>query len=146
MAVAPMERQPYISWLVRLGNAAELEGKALEYVLAVSPLIWGARAPLGEWPLHIKEAVNSIGMDYDAVIADIQKNPEKYDAVWQKNAEDHGKTGHGSVPVMSWNGEPFYGQDRFNQFFWRLRENGLTVRKVPREPVVARPLRWPDGM
>jgi 2-hydroxychromene-2-carboxylate isomerase len=145
MAVAPMEKQPFISWLVRLGNAAELEGKSLEYVLAVSPLIWGARAPLGEWPLHIEEAVNSIGMDYDAVIADIQKNPEKYDAIWQKNSEDHGKTGHGSVPVMSWQGEPFYGQDRFNQLFWRLRENNLTVRKVPRETVVARPLRWPGG-
>ncbi len=145
MAVAPMEKQPYITWLIRLGNAAELEGKSLEYVLAVSPLIWGARAPIGEWPLHVEEAVNSIGMGFDAVIEDIQKNPEKYDAVWQKNADEHSKTGHGSVPIMTWNGEPFYGQDRFNQFFWRLRENGLTARKVPRAPVVARPLRWPDG-
>jgi 2-hydroxychromene-2-carboxylate isomerase len=76
--------------------------------------------------------VNSIGMDYDAV--------------WQKNGEDHIKTGHGSVPVMSWNGEPFYGQDRFNQLFWRLRENGLTLRKRPREPLVTRPIRWPEGM
>jgi 2-hydroxychromene-2-carboxylate isomerase len=145
MAVASIEKQPFIVWLVRLGNAAELEGKSLEYAVAVSPLIWGARAPIGEWPLHIRDAVNSIGMNYDAVIADIRKNPEKYDAVWQKNAEDHIQTGHGSVPNMSWNGEPFYGQDRFNQLFWRLRENGLTTRKKPREPVVARPLRWPEG-
>ena len=145
MAVAPMEQQPYIAWLTRLGNAAELEGKSLEYVLAVSPLIWGARAPIGEWPLHVKEAVNSIGMDYDAVIKDIQESPEKYDVVWKKNGEDHIQTGHGSVPNMTFNGEPFYGQDRFNQLFWRLRQNGLTKRKVPRELIVPEPLRWPEG-
>jgi 2-hydroxychromene-2-carboxylate isomerase len=142
-AVAPMENQPYISWLVRLGSAAELEGKSLEYVLAVSPLIWGARTPLGEWPLHVRDAVNSIGMDYDAVIKDIQENPEKYDAVWAKNAEDHASTGQGGVPTMAFNGEPFFGQDRFNQFYWRLLENGLTKRKFPREPMTSKPLRWP---
>lgn len=146
MLVAPPEKQPYIAWLTRLGNAAELEGKALEYCLAVSPLIWGARAPLGEWPLHVADAVNSIGMDYDAVIKDIQANPDKYDAVWQENQNGHQMTGHGGVPLMSYNGEPFFGQDRFNDFFWRLRENGLSVRKIPREPIIGRPLRWPaDG-
>ena len=145
MRVAPIEKQPYISWVVRLGNAAQLQGKTMEYCLAVSPLIWGARAPLGEWPLHVADAVNSIGMDYDAVIKDIQANPDKYDAVWQQNQDEFQMTGQGGVPTMSFNGEPFFGQDRFDQFFWRLRQNGLTGRKVPREPMVARPLRWPTG-
>jgi 2-hydroxychromene-2-carboxylate isomerase len=145
-AVAPMEKQPYISWITRLASAAQLEGKSLEYTLAVSPLIWGARAPLGEWPLHVKDAVNSIGMDYDAVIKDIQANPEKYDAVWAKNAEDHAATGQGGVPTMSFNGEPFFGQDRFNQLYWRLSLNGLTKRKNPRAPFTTKPLRWPDAL
>jgi 2-hydroxychromene-2-carboxylate isomerase len=141
---APMEKQPYITWLVRLGNAAELEGKALEYCLAVSPLIWGGETKVGEWPFHIEQAVDSIGMNYDAVIKDINANPEKYDAVWQKNQEDFQMTGQGGVPTMSWRGEPFFGQDRFDQFFWRLRQNGLTVRRKPRMPFIAKPLRWPD--
>ena len=144
-AVAPMEAEPYISWLVRLAMAATLEGKALDYCLAVSPLIWGARAPIGEWPLHVKDAVNSIGMDYDAVIKDIQSDPKKYDDLWSKHQDEFQMTGQGGVPTMSFNGEPFFGQDRFNQFLWRLRENGLTVRKVPREPLVAKPLRWPSS-
>ena len=93
MLVAPIEKQPYIVWIVRLGNAAQLEGKALEYCLAVSPLIWGGRAPLGEWPLHVRDAVNGIGMDYDSVIADIQANPQKYDDVWLKNQADFEMTG-----------------------------------------------------
>jgi 2-hydroxychromene-2-carboxylate isomerase len=144
-AVAPMEKQPYISWVVRLGNAAQLQGKSLEYCLAVSPLIWGARTKLGEWPMHVEAAVNSIGMDYDAVIKDIQANPEKYDAVWQQNQVEFQMTGQGGVPTMSFNGEPFFGEDRFNQFFSRLCKNGLTTRKVPREPHMARPLRWPSS-
>ena len=85
------------------------------------------------------------GLNYQATIKDIQQNPGKYDAVWQQNQVDFQATGQGGVPTMSWNGEPFFGQDRFNQFFWRLRENGLTQRKVPRDPIVARPLRWPSS-
>jgi len=142
---APMEKQPYIAWLVRLGNAAQLQDKTLEYCLAVSPLIWGAAAPIGEWPFHVEAAVNSTGMNYDAVIKDIQANPGKYDAVWEQNQDDFQMTGQGGVPTMSFNGEPFFGQDRFDQFFWRLRQNGLTKRMVPREPIVARPLRWPSS-
>jgi 2-hydroxychromene-2-carboxylate isomerase len=140
-----MTAQPYISWLTRLAMAAQMEGKALEYCLAVSPLIWGARAPIGEWPLHVKDAVNGIGLDYDATIKDIQTNPEKYDVMWDKNADDFQSTGQGGVPTMSFGGEPFFGQDRFNQLFWRLRQNSLTVRKEPRPPFVAKPLRWPES-
>jgi 2-hydroxychromene-2-carboxylate isomerase len=142
---APMDKQPYITWLVRLANAAQLESKALEYCLAVSPLIWGAQTKIGEWPFHVEDAFNSIGMDYNKVIEDINATPDKYDAVWQQNQDEFQMTGQGGVPTMSFKGEPFFGQDRFDQFFWRLRENGLTKRQVPREPIVARPLRWPGG-
>jgi 2-hydroxychromene-2-carboxylate isomerase len=142
---APMDIQPYITWVIRLANAAQLEGKTLEYCLAVSPLIFGAACPIGEWPFHVEEAVNSIGMNYDNIIADINKNPDKYDNVWQQNQTDFQATGQGGVPTMSFNGEPFFGQDRFDQFFWRLRQNGLTKRHVAREPFVAQPLRWPSS-
>ena len=30
------------------------------------------------------------------------------------------KIGHWGVPLMAHNGEPFYGQDRFDQLIWRL--------------------------
>jgi 2-hydroxychromene-2-carboxylate isomerase len=84
-------------------------------------------------------------MDYKAVLKDIDKNPEKYDAVWEKNQKDHVMTGHGGVPTMTIRevGEPFFGQDRFDMFFWRLKENGLTKREKPIEPIVPKPLRWP---
>jgi hypothetical protein len=141
---APMDSQPYITWLIRLGNAAQLKGKTLEYCLAVSPYIFGAGCPIGEWPFRVEEAFNSIdGLNYNATIKDINANPDKYDSVWQQNQVEFQATGQGGVPTMSFNDEPFFGQDRFNQFFWRLRENGLTQRKVRRGPMVARPMRWP---
>ena len=144
--VAPLEDQPYISWVTRLAAAAQLEGKALEYIYAVSPLIWGARTPNGMWPEYVEEAVNSIGMDYDAVIKAIQRNPEKYDQVWIDNQVGQQATGHGGVPLMTFQGEPFFGQDRFDHFVWRLLQSGLTKRPEPRPPLATKPLRWPEGM
>ena len=72
-------------------------------------------------------------MNYNKVIADINANPDKYDAVWQQNQDEFQMTGQGGVPTMSFKGEPFFGQDRFDQFFWRLRENGLTRNARCRE-------------
>ena len=145
--IAPMEKQPYIAWLVRLANAAQLENKCMEFLLALSPMIWGTETKPGEWPFHVEAAFNSVdGLNYDATIKDIQANTAKYDAVWAQNATDFQMTGMGGVPTMEYRGEPFFGQDRFDQFFWRLRQNGLTKRKVRRGPMVARPMRFPvDG-
>jgi 2-hydroxychromene-2-carboxylate isomerase len=142
-AIKPLDKQPYIAWVVRLGNAAQLEGKTLEYVNAVSPLIWGARAEPGKWPEHVEDAVNSIGMDYKTTIKNIQQNPAKYDAVWEKNQKGFLASGHGGVPNMVFRGEPFFGQDRFDLLYWRLRQNGLTTRPDPRAPFTTKPLRWP---
>ena len=144
--VAPLEEQPYISWLTRLAAAAQLEGKALEYINAVSPLIWGARTPNGKWPEYVEDAVNSIGMDYDAVIRDIQRDPDKYDQLWIDNQVGQQQAGHGGVPLMVFRGEPFFGQDRFDHFVWRLTQNGLTRRPEPRSPFATEPVRWPEGM
>jgi 2-hydroxychromene-2-carboxylate isomerase len=143
-AVHPLEKQPYISWVTRLGNYAQMQGKSIDYVNAVSPLIWGGH--VDHWPDHVKPAFNSIdGLDYDKAIDYICKNPEKVDAVWQKNQDMQLQAGHGGVPLMIFQGEPFFGQDRFDIFYWRLRESGLTKRWEPRAPFTSKPLRWPDG-
>jgi hypothetical protein len=42
--------------------------------------------------------------------------------------------------------EPFFGGDRFDQFLWRVRQNGATTRPEPRPPFAPKPLRWPDGI
>ena len=138
-------KKPYISWVVRLGNYAELQGKSLDYVNAVSSLIWGGH--VDHWPDHVKDAVNSIdGLDYDKAIQFIRDKPEKVDAVWQENQVAQLNAGHGGVPLMIFQGEPFFGQDRFDLLYWRLRQSGLTKRREARTPFTTKPLRWPDGI
>jgi len=145
LMVHPPEKQPYIGWIVRLACYAEMKGKSLEYTNLISPLIWGDQEE--HWPAHVKERFNRIeGLDYDEAIKYIRANSEKIDAMWQANTKRQFQAGHGGVPLMIINGEPFFGGDRFDQFVSRLRENGLTKRDEPRAPFTTKPLRWPDGL
>jgi hypothetical protein len=56
------------------------------------------------------------------------------------------RTGHGGVPLMVFQNEPFFGGDRFDQFVWRLTQSGLTRRPEPHAPFTTKPLRWPAGL
>ena len=101
----------------------------------------------GHWPNYVKGYTNRVeGLDYDEAIKFIRENPEKIDQVWIDNAEGMAKTGHGGVPLMVFQGEPFFGGDRFDQFVWRLKQSGLTKRPKPRAPFTTEPLRWPAGI
>jgi 2-hydroxychromene-2-carboxylate isomerase len=143
--VHPPEKQPYIHWVTRLGAYAQLKGKSVEYIDKISYLIWSGEVE--HWPAHVKERFNQIeGLDYDKAIRFIGKNPEKVDQVWLDNADAMALTGHGGVPLMVFQNEPFFGGDRFDQFVWRLRESGLTRRIEPKSPMVTEPLRWPVGL
>jgi 2-hydroxychromene-2-carboxylate isomerase len=143
--VHPPEKQPYIHWITRLACYALQQGKSLEYISEVSYLIWSGEVE--HWPAHVKERFNRIeGLDYDEAIKFIQTNPEKTDKYWLENADFMAHTGHGGVPLMVFQNEPFFGGDRFDQFVWRLCQSGLTKRKNPRPPITTKPLRWPDGL
>jgi 2-hydroxychromene-2-carboxylate isomerase len=140
--VHPPEKQPYIGWITRLGCYAKLHGKSLDYVNQISPLIWGDR--VDHWPAHVKKHFNKIeGLDYDTAIKAIQDNPDKVDKCWLESGKIQEQAGHGGVPLMIFQGEPFFGQDRFYQFFWRLQQSGLTKRWEPRAPFTTRPRTWP---
>ena len=144
LTIAPYAEQPYIEQLVLLGAAAQLQHKTPAFYNEVAHIIWDGTND--NWVPLLEGAVNAAGMDYEAVMKDIKENTDKYNAIWEQNAKDHAMTGHGGVPDMTIRGvsEPFFGEDRFDFFFWRLLQNGLTKRDEPIEPIVAKPLRWPD--
>jgi len=139
--VPSVDKQPWIAWMVRLANAAELHGKSVELLLYIGALIWGGQSDF--WPADIPEAFNKTGLDYDQIIADIREDPGKYDALWQANQKRAHESGHGGVPNMIFRAEPYFGQDRFDHLYYRLRQNGLTKREAPIPPLVTKPLRWP---
>jgi 2-hydroxychromene-2-carboxylate isomerase len=143
--VHPPEKQPYIHWITRLACYAEQQGKSLEYVNEVSYLIWSGEVE--HWPAHVKERFNRIeGLKYKKAIKHIRKNVEEIDSCWLDNNDFMSQTGHGGVPLFVFQGEPFFGGDRFDQFVWRLRQSGLTKREEARPPFTPKPLRWPVGM
>lgn len=141
MLVHPLKKQPYMTWLVRLANVAEIWGQSIEFQHVAHETIWGGRYDW--WPDHVESNLREAGWDYDAMIELICSDPAKVDAVWQENQTIQLQAGHGGVPLMIFRGEPFFGQDRFDEFFWRLRQNGLTERREPRGPITPMPLRWP---
>ena len=144
MQVHPLEKQPYITWLVRLANVAEILERSVEFQHVVHETIWGGRYDW--WPDHVESNIREAGFDYDAMIKMIRENTATVDGVWQENQGIQLQAGHGGVPLMIFRGEPFFGQDRFGEFFWRLRQNGLTERREPRAPITPKPVRWPDGI
>ena len=44
------------------------------------------------------------------------------------NQDAQREGGHYGVPLMVFDNEPFFGQDRFDQLIWRMQQNGLTRR------------------
>ncbi|MEN8762352.1 MAG: DsbA family protein [Thiogranum sp.] len=116
--------QPLVYLISRCAAAAKLQDKGDEFLDHVSHMMWDGT--VDGWPDHLAEYMNRAGMDGEAVLADVRANPKKYSDVLAEVGQAKGKTGHGGVPLMVFRGEPFFGQDMFDCFFWRLAENGLT--------------------
>ena len=51
-----------------------------------------------------------------------------YRAAIEANQDAQRAAGHYGVPLMALDGEPFFGQDRFDQLVWRLKQKGLQLR------------------
>jgi 2-hydroxychromene-2-carboxylate isomerase len=118
------QNQPLVYLVSRCAAAAKLQNKGGEFLDHVSHMLWDGT--VDNWPDHLAEYMNRAGMDGKAVLADVKANPKKYDDVFEEVGKAKGKTGSGGVPEMVFRGEPFFGQDMFDSFFWRLTRNGLT--------------------
>jgi 2-hydroxychromene-2-carboxylate isomerase len=119
--------QPYISRLTRLGAAAAERGNGLELLKEVSAIIFGGTR---DWHLgdHLANAVALAGLDLAELDRDVETNAERYEAVIVENEAAQKRAGHWGVPLMAFENEPFYGQDRFDALKWRMAQKGLTRR------------------
>ena len=118
------ENQPYVYLITRCAAAAQMQGSGLQFLDHVSHMLWDGT--VDNWPKHLGEYMDRAGLDGKAILADVKANPKKYDDRLDANNKVKAKTGHGGVPLMVFRGEPFFGQDKFDVFFWRLARNGLT--------------------
>ncbi|WCM26734.1 DsbA family protein [Sphingomonas sp. QA11] len=122
------KEQPHIHRLTHLGVAAAERGRGLAFLDEVSRLIWGGAVP--DWHLgdHLAEAAGRAGLDLAEMDAAIAADPGHHVAVVEANQAAQRVGGHYGVPLMVFEGEPFFGQDRFDQLKWRMERKGLARR------------------
>lgn len=122
------KEQPYIHRLTRLGQAATERGKGLAFLNEVSGVIWGGKVKNWHQGDHLARAAERAGLDLGEMDAAVAAEPERLDAAIAASQEAQREGGHYGVPLMVFNGEPFFGQDRFDQLKWRMQQKGLAKR------------------
>lgn len=119
--------QPYIGRLTRLGQAAVEQGDGLAFADRVARLIWGGTHNWHEGD-HLAGAAAAAGLDWAALDAAERDEAERLDAAIAVHEAAQAASGHWGVPLMVFDGEPFFGQDRIDVLLWRLEQHGLTRR------------------
>jgi 2-hydroxychromene-2-carboxylate isomerase len=120
--------QPYIHRLTRLGAAAQLQGRSLVFVDAISRVLWDGTVKGWNEGDHLASAAMAAGFDLAAMEAAVTADPDRYEAVIADNEKAHAASGHWGVPTFVFENEPFFGQDRIDLLIWRMESRGLTRR------------------
>jgi 2-hydroxychromene-2-carboxylate isomerase len=123
------KEQPYIHRLTRLGVAAAARGRGLPFLAEVSGVIFGG---IRDWHLgdHLARAAQRAGLDLAEIDREIARDPDRFEARIAENEAAQKQAGHWGVPLMVFNGEPFFGQDRFDVLKWRMERNGVSRRRA----------------
>src|ERR1700692_3460093 len=122
------EQQPYIHRLPPLRAAAQLEGRSLAFVDAISRVLWDGTVKGWNEGDHLARAAAAAGFDLAAMDTAIAADSDRYERVIAGNEQDHAASGHWGVPTFVFENEPFFGQDRIELLIWRMQGKGLTRR------------------
>jgi len=122
------KEQPYIYRLTQLGQLAAERGRGLAFLDTVSSMIWGGTVRGWHEGDHLANALAAAGFDLAEMDAVLATDSARLDAAINENQEAQRIGGHYGVPLMVFDGEPFFGQDRFDQMKWRMEAKGLVAR------------------
>ncbi len=122
------DEQPYIRHLTRLGVAAEREGKGLAFATTVSARLWGGKKNWNKGDA-LSAATAKADLALPALEEVLRTQPDELDAQISKNEANQRAAGHWGVPLMVFEGEPFFGQDRVDSLIWRMKKQGLRARQ-----------------
>jgi 2-hydroxychromene-2-carboxylate isomerase len=122
------KEQPHIHRLTRLGVLAAERGHGLALLRAISHLIWSGETDGWHEGDHLANALADIGLDLAEMDAVLAAEADRLDAAIKQNEADQRVGGHYGVPLMVYDGEPFFGQDRYDQLVWRMRQRGMAPR------------------
>lgn len=120
--------QPRITRLSRLGVAAAEAGRGLEFIGEVSRLIFSGEVDGWDQGEHLAQAAARAGLDLRTLESSDAAQQQRLDQVVAENEQAQAQAGHWGVPLMVFQGEPFFGQDRLELLIRRLRQHGLEPR------------------
>jgi 2-hydroxychromene-2-carboxylate isomerase len=123
--------QPYIHALTRKGVLAAERGRGLQYLDEVSRVIWTGTVDNWCEGDHLDQAAIRAGLDPAELNAAAETEAARLHAVIEESQVAQRQNGHWGVPMIRFNNEPFFGQDRFDQFKWRLEQQGLRPSRRP---------------
>ena len=121
------EDQPFIHRLTMLGVAAARRGRGLAFAKSLSGLIFGGTEGWDQGD-RMALAVATAGLDLAQLDADIAADPASFADEITANEAAQKAAGHWGVPLMVFQDEPFFGQDRIDVLIWRLQQNGLKAK------------------
>jgi 2-hydroxychromene-2-carboxylate isomerase len=122
------KEQPHIHRLTHLGVAAAERGRGLQYLDEVSHLIWSGEVDGWNEGDHLDRAAERAGLDPAELSAAADTETDRLASIVEESQIAQRQAGHYGVPTIAFGGEPFFGQDRFDQFKWRLEQHGLAKR------------------
>lgn len=102
------KEQRFIGRLTRLGVAAAERERGLPFLTEVSRVIWSGEVDNWHEGDHLSRAASRAGLDLDKLDAAITAAPEHYDAIIETSQKAQRDGGHYGVPLMVFNGEPFF--------------------------------------
>jgi 2-hydroxychromene-2-carboxylate isomerase len=120
--------QPWIHRLTHLGVAAAERGRGLQFLDEVSRTIWGGEVDDWHQGDRLARAAERAGLDFAELAQAVDADPARFAAIVEENQVAQRAAGHWGVPMMVFNGEAFFGQDRFDQLKWRMGQQGLQAR------------------
>ncbi|WP_293676596.1 2-hydroxychromene-2-carboxylate isomerase [uncultured Phenylobacterium sp.] len=120
--------QPWIHWLTHLGVAAAERGRGLQFLKEASHTIWSGEVDNWQAGEHLARAAERAGLDWTELSKAVDGDPSRHAAIVAENQEAQRAAGHWGVPMTVFGGEPFFGQDRFDQMVWRMKQAGLSAR------------------
>lgn len=102
-------------------TAAAIElGQGWRFMDCVVRLIWDGTTKNWHLPAVMGAALQEAGMDLGQLEQTATGKEEVYDALFAANRQAMLEAGHWGAPCFAYNGEAFYGQDRFDQLCWRI--------------------------
>ena len=112
--------QPRVHQLYHLTAAANERGRGWAFLDQVTRLIWDGSS--SDWHLGqaLEAAVGRAGLDYGELRRHAEASVAAFDRQFAENHEALKRAGHWGVPTFVFEGEPFFGQDRFDQLLWRM--------------------------